>query len=198
MENGQNLSRFETGVERCRTKYKVVCMLRQRTHNALYEAVGELYGLSWKIKSDLRLKREFEEKLSQRGKRQRRNPTLFLVKYTFFPESLEFGAGNKAANNQASRIAKMINLVSRQRVAPPDFAQEARRIWVQREVTRAGRTRSATRGKSEFAPANSQLGKRMPSHPLPTQRLRPTPTRRMSGLTGSTPLRKDLIIKPKC
>ena len=79
---------------------------RHRTDDALYEALGQVHAVRFRMLTDTALRLEFDELLHQHAGGKSKNKILFLVKLAFFPDTLQPGPGRKADLNKASRYVK--------------------------------------------------------------------------------------------
>lgn len=128
-------NQFPERVQEIRAAYADFIGLQKRTHTALYSALALGYALWNEIRTDERMRARFNDLLVNRPKRQRDNPTLFLVIYFYFPQLLKDGHGNKRDQNQASRFAALFNRASERGISSPNFASEARAIGLQGAAT---------------------------------------------------------------
>jgi hypothetical protein len=127
---------LNAAIAHCRTAYAGFQQLAARTDEALYRAIGEIYSLKVRIQTDRALRAQFDELLLNAvGKYS--NEALFLVKYTFFPDTLQTGPGHKADINKASRYAKLINRASAHNIQPADFVAFAREHGIQQTALAA-------------------------------------------------------------
>lgn len=133
---------FETEIATCRRAYGVYSELAGRTDTALYQALGRIHALRCRIDNDAELAAGFRAVLRRSVGDKPVNETLFLVKYTFFPDTLQPGPGHKAEITKASRYTKLINMALDRGIEPADFVAFARDQGIQR--TAAG-SRSSER-----------------------------------------------------
>lgn len=116
----------------CREAYAVFEQLANRTDDALYQALSVVHALRFQMRDDNALQTEFVGLLQDHAGRKSANETLFLVKYAFFPHTLQPGPGHKSDITKASRYAKLINRALAQNIAPADFVAFARQHGIQR------------------------------------------------------------------
>src|SRR5437868_4871118 len=122
---------FNLIISSCRKSYAAFQQLASRTDDALYHALGDLHALRSRMRNEPVLRAEFDELLQMNGGKST-NETLFLVKYVFFPHTLQPGPGHKSDITKASRYAKLINKALDQRIQPADFVAFARQQGIQR------------------------------------------------------------------
>jgi len=113
---------------------------RHRTDDALYEALGQVHAVRFRMLTDAALRLEFDELLHQHAGGKPKNKILFLVKLAFFPDTLQPGPGRKADLNKASRYVKLINHALAKDIEPGKFGAFAREHGIQRTALAAGRT----------------------------------------------------------
>src|SRR5690348_8160955 len=102
-------SELEGALSRCRQAYAAFQQLAGRTDEALYQALALVYGVQLQVRSDTVLRATLNELLQRYRGGKQVNEALFLVKYAFFPDTLQPGPGHKGDINKASRYAKLIN-----------------------------------------------------------------------------------------
>jgi hypothetical protein len=132
-------SDFEDFISACREAYGVYQQFASRTDEALYRALGQVHKLRSQMQADPALQARFTKLLEQNVADKPTNESLFLVKYAFFPHTLQPGPGHKSDITKASRYAKLINQALDQKVEPADFVAFARNQGIQR--TAAGSRR---------------------------------------------------------
>lgn len=123
---------FEAIIAVCRQSYAAFQQLAGRTDDALYEALGQIHALRYQMCTDTATRAKFDELLQLHTGGKAINETLFLVKYAFFPHTLQPGPGHKADITKASRYAKLTNKALDGNVAPADFVAFARQQGIQR------------------------------------------------------------------
>jgi hypothetical protein len=124
--------KLHDSVTRCRQAYGVFQQSTSRTDEALYQALAEVYSLDCQFRVDAALRAKFDQLLELRSGRKQSNEALFLIKYAFFPDTLQPGPGHKSDINKASRYAKLINKALTQNIRPDAFVAFARDQGVQR------------------------------------------------------------------
>ena len=124
---------FDTMILACRQAYVAFQQLAGRTDEALYQALGRLYAIQFDMRADAALQSQFGQVVQvQRTGLKPINETLLLVKYAFFPHTLQPGPGHKADITKASRYGKLIDKASDANIAPADFVAFAREHGIQR------------------------------------------------------------------
>lgn len=146
---------FDALISACRQAYAAFQQLASRTDEALYQALGQVHALRWQMRSDTALHAQFQQLLEQHAPDKSGKDTLFLVKYAYFPHTLQPGPGHKADITKASRYAKLINKALDQDVQPADFVEFARDQGVQR-------TAAASRRASPPRYCSGRPGRRRP------------------------------------
>ena len=129
---------FQARVAVCRDTYGVYQQLAARTDHALYQALGEVHSLCRQIRTDPSLETAWRQLLQQTVGDKLVNETLFLVKYAYFPGTLQPGPGHKTEITKASRYAKLINRALDQGIAPADFVAFAGDQGIQRTAASSG------------------------------------------------------------
>jgi hypothetical protein len=130
---------FEGVISACREAYGVYQQFASRTDEALYRALGQVHRLRFQMRIDPALQARFRDLLERSSGSKSANDTLFVVKYAFFPHTLQPGPGHKSDITKASRYAKLINLALDQNVEPGDFVPFARNQGIQRTAAGARR-----------------------------------------------------------
>ena len=130
---------FDSRVFNSRQAYAAFQQLASRTDDALYQALGIIHALWVEMRDDKTLRSDFAAVLTEHSGDRIVNETLFLVKYAFFPHTLQPGPGHKAEITKASRYAKLINKALEQGLEPTDFVQFARTEGIQRTAVAAAR-----------------------------------------------------------
>ena len=148
---------FEDVVSACREAYGVYQRFASRTDESLYQALGQVHRARFRMGTDAKLAADFRELLQRHVADKPTNESLFLVKYAFFPHTLQPGPGHKSDITKASRYAKLINQALDQNVEPGDFVPFARNQGIQR--TAAG----ARRGHIRRAPPHRRRPAARPS-----------------------------------
>ena len=135
------MSDFKRLLSECRQAYAAFRHLASRTDEALYEALGQVHTLRFQMRDDGALRTSFDQLLQEYVTAKAVNETLFLVKYAFFPNTVQPGPGNKADITKASRYAKLINKALDRDIEPADFLAFARAEKIQSTATTRGRGR---------------------------------------------------------
>lgn len=131
---------FDAVIAGCRQAYVEFQQLAGRTDESLYRALGQIHALRHRMSTEPVLRASFDELLQGHAGGKSLKETLFLVKYAFFPHTLQPGPGNKSDITKASRYSKLINKALDQNVGPVDFVAFARQHGIQRTaVTMAGK-----------------------------------------------------------
>jgi hypothetical protein len=125
-------NKLDGAISRCRQAYAAFQQLASCTDEALYQALGHVYTVRFQVRSDTALRAMLDELLQLHGGRKPANEALFLIKFAFFPDTLQPGPGHKADINKASRYAKLINQALAQDIRPDAFVAFARDHGVQR------------------------------------------------------------------
>jgi hypothetical protein len=151
------VTEFDAAIAGCREAYVEFQQFASRTDEALYRALDQIYALRYRMHTDTVLRSDFDELLRQHAPTKVGNETLFVVKYIFFPHTLEPGPGHKSDITKASRYAKLVNRALEQNIEPADFLAFARQHGIQRTaVARRGKRcpgrRSPRRGGRQAAP----------------------------------------------
>ena len=132
---------FNILMTHCREAYAVFQQMASRTDDALYEALGQVHALRIEMHTNPTLRAEFDDLLQRHAGGKPTNETLLLVKYAFFPDTLQPGPGHKADLNKASRYAKLINTALDNGVEPGRFVAFAREHGIQRTAINSRRIR---------------------------------------------------------
>jgi hypothetical protein len=153
------VTEFDAAIAGCREAYVEFQQFASRTDEALYRALGQIHALRHRIHIDTTFRADFDELVRQHAPAKVANETLFVVKYTFFPRTLEPGPSHKSDITKASHYAKLVNRALEQNIEPADFVAFARQHGIQRTaVARRGKRcphpRSRRGGRQ--AAANSQ------------------------------------------
>ena len=130
---------FEDFISACREAYGVYQQFVSRTDESLYQALGQVHRARFRMGTDTKLAADFRKLLQRHVADTPTNESLFLVKYAFFPHTLQPGPGNKSDITKASRYAKLINQALDQNVEPADFVGFARNQGIQRTAAGARR-----------------------------------------------------------
>jgi hypothetical protein len=138
---------FDSLISTCRQAYAEFQQLASRTDAALYHALGQAHALLFQMRSDAALQQQFQELLHQHAPGGTGKETLFLVKYAYFPHTLQPGPGHKADITKASRYSKLINKALDQHIAPADFVAVARHHGIQRTAAGSPRRKPPHLGK---------------------------------------------------
>src|ERR1051325_7078275 len=134
------LNEFSLGIRACREAYAGFQHLANRTDDALYRALAEVYALRQRMHRDPVIRSSFDALLRQHTDGRAVNEPLFFIKYAFFPHTLEPGPGHKSDITKGSRYAKLVNKALDQHTEPPDFVAFARQHGIQRTaVARSGK-----------------------------------------------------------
>ena len=149
---------FNILMTHCREAYAVFQQMASRTDDALYEALGQVHALRIEMHTNPTLRAEFDDLLQRHAGGKPTNETLLLVKYAFFPDTLQPGPGHKADLNKASRYAKLINTALDNGVEPGQFVAFAREHGIHRTAVSSART-----PRSNGSRRPSRHGKRGPS-----------------------------------
>jgi len=142
---------FNMIITHCREAYAVFRQMAGRTDDALYEALGQIHALRFRMLTDAALRAEFDALLQHHTGGKPANETLFLLKFAFFPDTLQPGPGHKGELNKASRYAKLINRALEKGIRPDSFVAFAREQGIQRTAMRSSQTR---RSRGRCRPAH--------------------------------------------
>ena len=130
---------FENFISACREAYGVYQQFASRTDESLYQALGQVHRARFRMGTDAKLAADFRKLLQCHVADKPTNESLFLVKYAFFPHTLQPGPDHKSEITKASRYAKLINQALDQNVEPADFVAFARDRGIQRTAAGARR-----------------------------------------------------------
>jgi len=133
------VNEFDVAINACREAYTGFEHLANRTDVALYRALAGAHALRQRMQRDLVIRASFDQLLQQHTTGKAVNETLFLIKYTFFPHTLEPGPGHKADITKASRYAKLVNKALDGNIPPGDFVAFARQHGIQRTALALGK-----------------------------------------------------------
>ena len=140
---------LERAISECQQAYSVFQQLAGRTDDALYQALAQVHALRFDMRTDSALLTSFDQLLQQHSPGKALNETLFLVKYAFFPHTVQPGPGHKGDITKASRYAKLINKALDEDINPTDFVRFARAEGIQRTAVS---TRSNRRSRRHRMP----------------------------------------------
>jgi hypothetical protein len=133
------VNEFGVAMTACREAYAGFQQLANRTDAALYRALAEVYALRQRMHTNPAIRSSFDELLQQHTAGKAVNETLFLIKYAFFPHTLEPGPGHKSDITKASRYAKLANKALDENIEPADFVAFARQHGIQRTAVIMGK-----------------------------------------------------------
>jgi hypothetical protein len=148
------VSEFDTMISTCRNAYSAFQQLAGRTDDALYQALGQVHALQVRMHTDTALSERFNALLQKHVGGKCANETLFLVKYAFFPHTLQPGPQHKADITKASRYAKLINRALAHNIPLDQFVAFARQHGIQRTAV------SSHLGKRSHLRAGRRLARR--------------------------------------
>jgi hypothetical protein len=140
---------FDVAISRCRQAFDAFQQLAARTDEALYRALGEIYTLLVRLRTDAALRDEFDRLLQQPASGRPLNEALLLVKYAFFPHTVTAGPGHKSDITKASRYAKLINRALEQDIRPADFLAFAQDHGIQRTAATSRQAKPFRFGKRQ-------------------------------------------------
>src|SRR5690348_16554221 len=103
------VNEFSVAITVCREAYAEFQHVASRTDAALYRALAEVHAVRHRMYRDRIIRSSFDELLQQHTAGRAVNETLFLIKYAFFPHTLEPGPGHRSDITKASRYAKLVN-----------------------------------------------------------------------------------------
>lgn len=157
----------------CRDAYTAFREMASRTDDALYHALGQVHELQSRARTETALAHCFDALVQLHTGGKCANETLFLVKYVFFPHTLQPGPGHKADITKASRYAKLINRALAHNIPPADFVAFAREHGIQRTAI------NSRRGKRSHLRAGRRIGRKSRS--------------RVSSVTDSASFVQDIV-----
>ena len=135
---GQTSLEFDVLISACRQAYAEFQQLAGRTDEALYQALGQVYAIRFEMQQNETLQSRFDQLIEDQQIRVRpTKETLFLIKYAFFPHTLQAGPGHKGDITKGSRYAKLINKALAASTSPADFVAFAREHGIQRTAAKS-------------------------------------------------------------
>lgn len=149
---------FDMMILASRNAFTAFQEMASRTDDALYQALGQVHELQFRIPIDTALAHCFDALLQQHTGGKCLNETLFLVKYAFFPHTLQPGPGHKSDITKASRYAKLINKARAHNIPPAEFVAFAREQGIQRTAVSS---RLGKRSRLRAGPAGRRRSSRV-------------------------------------